>query len=254
MGTRSGSRSGARRIKRQATGNPLVGLAAVVILFGACVAVVTGQTGVQPSASATATPPRGGLGLIGPGSGTTVPGATGTTPISTLAPPPRSTPKPAAPTCRGAIPSGTAALEGPLRKPVGATTTAALWYVVDGDTIRLTNKDYVRLIGMDTPETVKPGTPVQPYGPQASADLKAMLAGHSTVVLERDVSNTDYYGRLLRFVWIRDGTTWFQLDYELVVRGDARLDTIGPDVRYASDYAAAQSTAQAHHVGRWATC
>ena len=107
---------------------------------------------------------------------------------------------------------------------------------------------------MDTPETVKPGTPVQPYGPQASADMKALLAGHSTVVLERDVSNTDYYGRLLRFVWIRSGTAWYQLDYELVVRGDARLDTVKPDVRYASDYAAAQSVAQAHHVGRWATC
>ena len=82
------------------------------------------------------------------------------------------------------------------------TSTAVVWYVVDGDTIRLTNRDYVRLIGMDTPETVKPGTPVQPYGPQASADLKALLAGHTTVVLERDISNTDYYGRLLRFVWI----------------------------------------------------
>ncbi len=255
MGTRSGSRSGARRIKRQATGNPLVGLAAVVILFGACVAVVTGQTGPQPTASATATPPGGGLGLIGPGGGTAVPGATGSSvPSSAPTPTARPAAKPAAPTCRGAIPSSTAALQGPLRKPVGATSTAAIWYVVDGDTIRLTNKDYVRLIGMDTPETVKPGTPVQPYGPQASADLKALLAGHATVVLERDASNTDYYGRLLRFVWIRNGATWFQLDYELVVRGDARLDTIKPDVRYASDYAAAQSVAQAHHVGRWATC
>ena len=156
--------------------------------------------------------------------------------------------------CRGAIPTSPSALQGPLRKPLGPTSTAVIWYVVDGDTIRLTTKDYVRLIGMDTPETVKPGTPVQPYGPQASADLKALLAGHSTVVLERDVSNTDFYGRLLRFVWIKTGSSWFQLDYELVVRGDARLDTVKPDVRYASDYAAAQAVAQAHHVGRWATC
>jgi micrococcal nuclease len=254
MGTRSGSRSGTRRIKRQATGNPLVGLAAVVILFGACVAVITGQTAVHPSPSATATATTGGLGLLGQGGGTFAPGATGPTASSTSTALPKPTPKPTAPTCRGAIPSSTAALQGPLRRPVGAVTTAALWYVVDGDTIRLTNKDYVRLIGMDTPETVKPGTPVQPYGPQASADLKALLAGHLTVVLERDVSNTDYYGRLLRFVWIRNGSTWLQLDYELVVRGDARLDTIKPDVRYASNYAAAQSLAQAHHVGRWATC
>jgi len=156
--------------------------------------------------------------------------------------------------CRGAIPTAAAALEGPLRKPLGPTSTAVIWYVVDGDTIRLTDRDYVRLIGMDTPETVKPGTPVQPYGPQASADLKALLAGHTAVVLERDVSNTDVYGRLLRFVWVKTGSSWFQLDYELVVRGDARLETVKPDVRYAADYAAAQAVAQANHVGRWATC
>jgi micrococcal nuclease len=186
------------------------------------------------------------LGLVGPG------------PTATAQPTrqPAATRAPVAtPTaCRGAIPTSPAALQGALRKPIGPTSTGVVWYVVDGDTIRLTNRDYVRLIGMDTPETVKPGTPVQPYGPQASADMKALLAGHSTVVLERDISNTDYYGRLLRFVWIRNGATWYQLDYELVVRGDARLDTVNPDVRYASDYAAAQSVAQARHVGRWATC
>ena len=187
-----------------------------------------------------------GLGLVGPGATATA--------HPTAQAPATSAPVATPTACRGAIPTSSAALQGPLRKPLGPTSTAAVWYVVDGDTIRLTNKDYVRLIGMDTPETVKPGTPVQPYGPQASADLKALLAGHSTVVLERDLSNTDFYGRLLRFVWIKTGATWYQLDYELVVRGDARLDTVKPDVRYASDYAAAQSMAQAHHVGRWATC
>lgn len=171
-----------------------------------------------------------------------------------VAPRPKPTPKPKPTACRGTIPSSISTLEGPLRHPIGPTTTASLWYVVDGDTIRLSNGDYVRLIGMDTPETVKPGTPVQPYGPQASADLKRMLAGRSSVALEKDVSNTDWYGRLLRFVWIRSGPTWLQLDYELVVRGDARIDTIAPDVRYESDYASAERVAQEHHVGRWATC
>ena len=177
-------------------------------------------------------------------------------PVRTPKPTPRPTPmpKPKPMTCRGTIPSSITTLEGPLRHPIGPTTTASLWYVVDGDTIRLSNGDYVRLIGMDTPETVKPGTPVQPYGPQASADLKRMLAGRSSVVLEKDVSNTDWYGRLLRFVWIRSGPTWLQLDYELVVRGDARIDTIAPDVRYESDYASAERVAREHHVGRWATC
>lgn len=205
-----------------------------LILAGACGSALPTDT---------STP---GPGLVGPPA---------TAPAQPTAQPP-ATPEPAATAiaCRGAVPTSAATLQGPLRKPIGPTSTAVVWYVVDGDTIRLTNKDYVRLIGMDTPETVKPGTPVQPYGPQASADLKALLAGHSTVVLERDISNADFYGRLLRFVWIRNGATWYQLDYELVVRGDARLDTVKPDVRYAADFAAAQSVAQAHHVGRWATC
>jgi len=213
-------------------------LLAALILAGACGSALPTDTST----------PGPGLGTVGPGATAT------TTAAPTVQPTATRRPIATATTCRGTIPTSSAALQGPLRKPIGVTTTAALWYVVDGDTIRLTNKDYVRLIGMDTPETVKPGTPVQPYGPQASADLKALLAGHATVVLERDVSNTDHYGRLLRFVWIRDGTAWYQLDYELVVRGDARLDTVKPDVRYASDYAAAQAMAQAHHVGRWATC
>ena len=177
-----------------------------------------------------------------------------TTPKPKLTPRPTASPKPKPTACRGVIPGSLSALEGLLRHPIGATTTASLWYVVDGDTIRLSNGEYVRLIGMDTPETVKPGTPVQRYGPQASADLKRLLAGRSSVVLEKDVSNTDWYGRLLRFVWIRSGSAWLQLDYELVVRGDARIDTIAPDVRYEADYASAERLAEAHHVGRWATC
>jgi endonuclease YncB( thermonuclease family) len=58
----------------------------------------------------------------------------------------------------------------------------------------------------------------------------------------------------MRFVWIRSGSTWFELDYELVVRGHARIETIAPDIRYDADYASAEQVAQAHHVGRWATC
>ncbi len=219
---------------------------------------ITGQGGTgdgaggQPSGDgsggfgAPSNAPVAGVPSTGPGSMPT------STPRPTAKPTPAPKPKPTA--CRGVIPTSFAALQGPLHHPVGPTTTASLWYVVDGDTIRLSNGDYVRLIGMDTPETVKPGTPVQPYGPQASADLKRMLAGRSSVVLEKDVSNTDYYGRLLRFVWIRSGNSWFQLDYELVVRGDARIDTFPPDVRYEANYAAAERIAQAHHVGRWATC
>jgi len=228
------------------------------LLIAAVIAtLVAAACGVSPSAEPTGTD----LGLLNAPSGSALPssaasGGPGSAPQPTSRPTsrPTPTPKPKPTACRGIVPGSLSALEGPLRRPVGATTTASLWYVVDGDTIRLSNGDYVRLIGMDTPETVKPGAPVEPYGPQASADLKHLLSGHGSVILEKDVSNTDWYGRLLRFVWIKAGSAWLQLDYELVVRGDARIDTIAPDVRYASDYAAAERVAEVHHVGRWATC
>jgi len=239
------------------TSGAVPGRILVVALVATLIAAACG------SSSATSTPPAGLTDVSGSPGPDSLPPSTGpgasapvVKPVKAPKPTPRPTPtpKPKPTACRGTIPSSVPALEGPLRRPIGPITTASLWYVVDGDTIRLTNGDYVRLIGMDTPETVKPGTPVQPYGPQASADLKRMLAGRSSVVLEKDVSNTDWYGRLLRFVWIRSGPTWLQLDYELVVRGDARIDTIAPDVRYEADYASAEALAQAHHVGRWATC
>jgi endonuclease YncB( thermonuclease family) len=232
------------------TSGAIRGRVLVVAIVAALIATACGAS------TSTSTPLAGidsTLGSQGPSSGVTPSPAT--KPVKAPKPTPRPTaPKPKPTACRGVIPSSLSALQGPLRLPLGPTTSAKLWYVVDGDTIRLSNGEYVRLIGMDTPETVKPGTPVQRYGPQASADLKRMLAGRSSVILEKDVSNTDWYGRLLRFVWIRSGTAWLQLDYELVVRGDARIDTIAPDVRYESDYASAERVAQAHHVGRWATC
>ena len=78
--------------------------------------------------------------------------------------------------------------------------------VVDGDTIivRLGGQDRrLRYIGMDTPETKKPDTPVQWMGPEASAANAALVEGRM-VVLEKDVSETDRFGRLLRYVWLLD--------------------------------------------------
>jgi len=67
-------------------------------------------------------------------------------------------------------------------------------------------KDYrVRYIGIDTPETVHPTRGEEPYGREASARNKELIIG-ATVYLEKDVSETDRYGRLLRYVWLADGS------------------------------------------------
>lgn len=74
--------------------------------------------------------------------------------------------------------------------------------VVDGDTLLLTNGVRVRLMGVDTPETVKPNTPVEPFGPEASAFTKRFVAeAHDEVRLQLDRQRLDKYGRTLAYVW-----------------------------------------------------
>ncbi len=138
-------------------------------------------------------------------------------------------------------------------RPVGRTQTAKVVRVVDGDTIivRLAGHDLrLRYIGMDTPETVKPDTPVQWMGPEATAANRALVEGR-TVVLEKDVSETDRFGRLLRYVWLDDAGRWTLVDLELVRRGFAQVETDPPDVRYADRFRAAERAARQAGVGLW---
>jgi micrococcal nuclease len=77
--------------------------------------------------------------------------------------------------------------------------------VVDGDTIHLSDGRKVRLIGVDTPETVHPSKPVERFGKEASAYTKALVEGKE-VVLDYDQEKTDKYGRTLAYVYLKDGT------------------------------------------------
>lgn len=87
-------------------------------------------------------------------------------------------------------------------------------YVYDGDTIAVDmsgGSEKVRLIGVDTPETHDPDVPVQCYGPEASNYTKVNLLDRE-VRLETDPTNQnrDRYNRLLRYVYLKDGTLWNQ--------------------------------------------
>ena len=102
--------------------------------------------------------------------------------------------------------------------------------IVDGDTIHVTfhGQDLdVRLIGIDTPETVDPSQPVQCFGEQASRLTHRSLTGR-TVRLEFDVERHDRYGRTLAYVWL-DGHLF---NRRLVAGGYAVVDTYPPNVRY----------------------
>ena len=133
--------------------------------------------------------------------------------------------------------------------------------VVDGDTIdvEIAGRDErVRLIGIDTPETKKPNTPVECYGPEASAFTASLLPVGSTVRIERDVVGRDDYGRLLGYVHLvatdaADEPAVF-VNLEIVEQGFARPLTIEPNSTFARDFAAAAGRAERADRGLWAAC
>ena len=104
---------------------------------------------------------------------------------------------------------------------------------------------------MDTPETVKPDSPVEWMGPEASRANTALVEGR-TVVLEKDVSETDQYGRLLRYVWIVDRDRWTMVEpRRSSEHGFAQVETDPPDVRYADRFVAAERAARDAGLGLW---
>lgn len=123
--------------------------------------------------------------------------------------------------------------------------------VVDGDTILLTSGERVRLIGVDTPESVKPGTPVQCYARRASAFTHALLDGVA-VRLVYGAERRDRYGRLLAYVYrARDGLF---VNAELVRRGYARTLAIAPNTGHAAEFTALASDARRAGKGLWSAC
>ena len=110
-----------------------------------------------------------------------------------------------------------------------SATEAQVVRVIDGDTIEVMiggSLYKVRYIGIDTPETVHPTRGEELYGREATAMNKELVDG-KTVRLERDVSETDKYGRLLRYVYV---DTF--VNAELVRLGYAQVVTYPPDVKY----------------------
>jgi micrococcal nuclease len=130
--------------------------------------------------------------------------------------------------------------------------TANVVRAVDGDTLEVTiggGREDVRLIGVDTPETVKPGTPVQCFGPRASAFTHRVTDGR-TVRLELGVERRDIYGRLLAYVHV--GPRF--INAILVRRGLARTLTIPPNDRFAALFHRLELGAARAGRGLWDAC
>lgn len=147
-----------------------------------------------------------------------------------------------------ASPLATPAETGPGNASPGLTEAPVL-RVVDGDTIEVEigGQTYkVRYIGIDTPETVDPRRPVQCFGKEAAERNRQLVEGR-TVGLEKDVSETDQFGRLLRYVWV-DGR---MVNATLVEEGYALASTYPPDVKYAELFASLQAQAREAGRGLW---
>lgn len=124
--------------------------------------------------------------------------------------------------------------------------------VVDGDTVVLNRGGKLvtcRLYGVNTPETVAPGLPVQPGGPEASAYLKAWLEGKTVrVSYEGEEATRDRYGRPLVYLWADYGRQLVNL--ELIGRGYGRFDR-QYKTKYRQFFDVAEQEAKDKHVGIW---
>ena len=126
--------------------------------------------------------------------------------------------------------------------------------VVDGDTVHVRvggRREKVRYIGVDTPESVKPGTPVQCFAKRASA-FNTRLVGGEQVRLVTDAERRDRFGRLLAYVYrVRDGLF---VNAELVRRGYAQPLTIPPNVAHAAGFLRLAAAARRDGRGLWSAC
>jgi micrococcal nuclease len=172
------------------------------------------------------------------------------TPTATATPVLRATPT--------AMPSATAspipltAEATAVLSPTAGRTLAQVVRVVDGDTIVVVISGLecrLRYIGINTPETVDPRKPVECYGREASQRNRELVEG-KTVELEKDVSETDQYGRLLRLVWVNGE----MVNASLVGEGYAMVVTYPPDVKYQELLLDLEREAREAGRGLWAAC
>lgn len=118
--------------------------------------------------------------------------------------------------------------------------------VIDGDTIELETGEKVRYIGIDTPETKHPSVDIECYGKEASDKNKELVEGKG-VRLEKDVSETDKYNRLLRYIYIDN---IFVNEY-LVKEGFAKSSSYPPDIKHQDQLKEAEKYARENNKGLW---
>lgn len=142
-------------------------------------------------------------------------------------------------------PTFTATQAPPRPTPTSARVEARVTYITDGDTIEveLGGETWaVRYIGIDCPDAGEPGC-------HEATEANTKLVEGQTVQLERDVSETDQYGRLLRYVYVGE----LLVNAELIQLGYAKAVTLPPDVTYAQEFLEYEQEARRNGLGLWAS-
>ena len=127
--------------------------------------------------------------------------------------------------------------------------------ITDGDTIHVEiggGDETVRLIGIDTPESVDPRTPVECFGKEASAHLAELIPVGTDVRLVRDVEARDRYDRLLAYVYRASDDLFVNL--QMVLDGFAVQATFPPNIAHVDDFTAAAQDAREADRGLWSAC
>jgi micrococcal nuclease len=137
----------------------------------------------------------------------------------------------------------------------GAPGAAVVVRVVDGDTIHARingREETIRLLGIDTPETHKPDTPVECFGVEATKAIGRLLPKGTAIELVRDAEARDRFGRLLAYVY-RSRDRLF-VNVEMARTGFAAAYTYPPNVAHADEIVAAAAEARDAGRGLWPAC
>ena len=128
---------------------------------------------------------------------------------------------------------------------------------VDGDTVELMDGRKVRYLNVDTPETVKSGTSVKCFGPEASEFNKKLMTKGREIWMTSDKAKTDRYGRELRFIFLKEsetGDVGKSVNATLVKMGFGQAKMYSPNTTYKKDFEKWQFEAQQKPVGIWKSC
>lgn len=142
--------------------------------------------------------------------------------------------------------------DAPTVSPAGVAT---IEWVIDGDTVDLMiagEQERVRLIGIDTPESVSRDTPIQCFGAEASMALKGLLPVGSEVRIERDAEPRDRFGRLLLYLYRAEDDLF--VNQWLVANGFADTLFFEPNTTYRSSFTDLRNQARSAALGLWASC